>query len=174
MSYITASADKIQRLRENGASIVDIREEDEFRREHIPGAISLPLSHNQAGKETDTALGGTQVIFHCQSGSRTQQNAAALAHLAGSGECVLLEGGINAWKQAGLPVEKDRRQPLPVMRQVQITAGSLILLGVIGGYSLTPALFLLSGFVGAGLLFAGISGWCGMALLLAKMPWNRR
>ncbi len=59
------------------------------------------------------------------------------------------------------------------MQQVQIVAGSLVLLGVVLGYLLNPAFFLLSGFVGAGLLFAGLSGWCGMALLLAKMPWNR-
>src|SRR5690606_5318800 len=65
-------------------------------------------------------------------------------------------------------------QPLELQRQVMIAAGSLVLLGVLLGYALSPWLFLLSGFVGAGLIFAGISGFCGMALLLQRMPWNRR
>lgn len=60
------------------------------------------------------------------------------------------------------------------MRQVQIAAGALVLLGVILGYGVAPGFFLISGVVGAGLLFAGISGFCGMARLLMKMPWNRR
>lgn len=85
----------------------------------------------------------------------------------------MLEGGLANWKRAGLPTVQDKAQPRPLMQQVQIVAGSLVLLGVVLGYLLNPAFFLLSGFVGAGLLFAGLSGWCGMALLLAKMPWNR-
>lgn len=86
----------------------------------------------------------------------------------------MLEGGIDAWKAAGLEVEQDPTQPLELQRQVMIAAGSLVLLGVLLGYALSPWLFLLSGFVGAGLIFAGISGFCGMALLLQRMPWNRR
>ena len=69
---------------------------------------------------------------------------------------------------------KDSSQPLPLMRQVQIAAGSLALLGVILGYAVSSAFFLLSGFVGAGLILAGVTGFCGMARLLAIMPWNRR
>jgi rhodanese-related sulfurtransferase len=85
---------------------------------------------------------------------------------------LLLTGGINGWKSANLPTLEDKKQPIPVMRQVQIAAGILILVGVVLGYTLDKSLFLLSGLVGAGLIFAGISGWCGMAILLAKMPWN--
>ena len=84
-----------------------------------------------------------------------------------------MAGGINAWKSFGLPTIEDRKQPLPIMRQVQIVAGTLILTGVVLGYTTDSRLFLLSGFVGAGLLFAGLSGLCGMASLLLKMPWNR-
>ena len=69
---------------------------------------------------------------------------------------------------------KDSSQPLPLMRQVQIAAGSLALLGVILGYTVSSIFFLLSGFVGAGLILAGVTGFCGMARLLDKMPWNRR
>ncbi len=74
----------------------------------------------------------------------------------------------------GLPVKEDKSQPLPLMRQVQIVAGALILLGVALGYAFSSGFFLLSAFVGAGLTFAGITGFCGMARLLALMPWNRR
>ena len=106
-----------------------------------------------------------------------------LSHLGfnGTAEYLILEflrgflmtGGINAWKSAQLPTTEDKRQPLPIMRQVQIVAGTLILTGVVLGYTVNSGLFLLSGFIGAGLLFAGVSGWCGMAMLLSKMPWNR-
>ena len=75
---------------------------------------------------------------------------------------------------ADLPVEEDRSQPIEIMRQVQIAAGSLVLLGVILGLTVAPGWFALSGFVGAGLVFAGTTGWCGMAYLLAIMPWNRQ
>ena len=95
-----------------------------------------------------------------------------LAAAAGC-EAYILEGGIDAWKRAGLPVLTDRRQPLEIMRQVQIAAGGLVLLGVALGIWVAPAFLGLSAFVGAGLVFAGVSGWCGMARLLALMPWNR-
>ena len=96
-------------------------------------------------------------------------------HIAGSVHVPLsdLEGGIPAWQQAGLPVQKLKNAPLPLMRQVQITAGSLVLLGLILGTWVAPGWIALSWFVGAGLVFAGVSGFCGMARLLAVMPWNR-
>ncbi|MCP9780337.1 DUF2892 domain-containing protein [Cyanobium sp. To12R1] len=84
-----------------------------------------------------------------------------------------LEGGIPSWQQAGLPLRRLNNAPLPLMRQVQIAAGSLVLLGLGLGSWVAPAWILLSWFVGAGLVFAGISGFCGMARLLALMPWNR-
>jgi rhodanese-related sulfurtransferase len=84
-----------------------------------------------------------------------------------------VDGGIEAWKKAGLPVLRDARQPMEMQRQVQITAGTLVLLGVVLGHFASPAFYAISAFVGAGLTFAGISGWCGMAKLLALMPWNR-
>jgi rhodanese-related sulfurtransferase len=85
-----------------------------------------------------------------------------------------LAGGILAWQQAGLPVEKDAKAPIDVMRQVQITAGSLVMLGVALGWFVSPWFFILSAFVGAGLAVAGITNTCGMAMMLSKMPWNRR
>ena len=123
-----------QALIEQGASLIDIRDADEYAREHIPAAQLWPL--------------------------------AALVKI--------LEGGIEGWRRAGLLTVEDKSQPLPLMRQVQIAAGVLILLGVTLGYSVSSAFFLLSAFVGAGLTLAGVTGFCGMARLLAVMPWNRR
>jgi rhodanese-related sulfurtransferase len=150
-----------------GAALIDIRAADEHARSRIPGAHNAPLG--SAFNLGDAPA----VIYHCRSGIRTDANAAQLAS-ASPCEAYLLEGGIDAWRAAGLPVITDAKAPLEIMRQVQITAGLLVLLGVIGALTVTPWLIGLSAFVGAGLTFAGVSGWCGMAKLLALMPWNRR
>lgn len=84
----------------------------------------------------------------------------------------MLEGGVDAWEKAGLPVERTPG-PLPMFRQIQIGAGGLVLLGVVGSAVWHP-MFWLSAFVGAGLVFAGITGHCGLAMLLARMPWNQK
>ena len=155
-----------------GARLIDIRDADEYAREHIPDAELVPLATLNGGA-TLNARAGERVIFHCQAGSRTQNNAIRLA-AAAPAQVSLLAGGIQAWKAAGLLVVEDSSQPLPLMRQVQIAAGVLILLGVLLGYTVNGGFFLLSGAVGAGLTFAGVTGFCGMARLLAIMPWNRR
>ena len=151
-----------------GAVLVDIREADEAARERIPGARHHALS-TLGGKLGD---GERALIFHCRSGNRTRANAERLAGTAAC-EAFLLEGGLQAWKAAGLPVATDRRQPIELMRQVQIAAGSLVLLGVVLGFLVAPGFHALAAFVGAGLIFAGVTGFCGMARLLATMPWNR-
>ncbi len=159
-------------LREEGATLVDVREPDEHARERIPGARNLPLSRLE---EAELAVQhGRPVLFHCRSGARTEGNAGRLAAKAGACEAYLVAGGLQAWKQAGLPVAEDRRQPLELMRQVQIAAGSMVVLGVVLGALVAPAFYALSGFVGAGLVFAGVTGTCGLASLLRLMPWNRR
>ncbi len=165
MSLQTIDAATARRLVAEGAVLVDVRESDERAREHIPGTRHAPLS---ALKPVE-APGAKAVIFHCRSGARTGANAGRLAEAAGC-EAYLLEGGLDAWKRAGLPVSTDRKQPIEIMRQVQIVAGSL---GVVLGLLVAPSFFALSAFVGAGLVFAGSTGWCGMAKLLAVMPWNR-
>ncbi|WP_313535199.1 rhodanese-like domain-containing protein [Sphingomonas sp.] len=152
-----------------GAQLVDIRGADEHARLRIPGAIHLPLD-----RIGDLACEGGPVIFHCRSGMRTAANAAQLRAAAGPAPAYLLAGGIDAWRTAGHPVLADRSQPLDIMRQVQITAGALVLAGVLLGLFVSPHFFGLSAFVGAGLMFAGLTGWCGMANLLRLLPWNRR
>lgn len=159
-----------ERIDAGRAVLVDIREPDEFARSHIKGAQSQPLSawekaHLSVDPDAD-------VIFTCRSGMRT---AGACDRLAArvTGDAFVLDGGLNAWEKAGLPVETNADAPLEIMRQVQIAAGSLVLIGVLLGFFVAPAWFGLSAFVGAGLTFAGVTGFCGMARLLMLMPWNR-
>jgi rhodanese-related sulfurtransferase len=162
----TLTPAEARRLVESGARLVDIRNPDEFARARVPGAENRPVD------ELTRVHGEAPVIFLCRSGMRTAANAGKLAACCGEG--YLLEGGLEGWREAGLPVEEDRTAPLEIMRQVQIAAGSLVLIGVILGFLVSPVLFGLSAFVGAGLVMAGTTGWCGMAHLLALMPWNRR
>ncbi len=168
----TITPDRAAELIRNGATLVDIRETSEHARENIPGARHHPLS--QLNPQTVLHAGDTPVIFHCKSGGRTNMNAKTLAASAKECEAYLLEGGIEAWKKAGLPVAVDRSQPIDIMRQVQIGAGGLVLLGALLGAFVAPGFYALSGFVGAGLLFAGVTGFCGMSRVLGLMPWNRR
>ncbi|MBU2674527.1 MAG: rhodanese family protein [Hafnia sp.] len=173
-SAITISPQMASKMLGEGALLVDIRDPQEYAREHIFQAQLYPLGELEKGMKISGVTPTSKVIFHCLSGMRSSKNAERLVQAAAPAQVYLMEGGINAWKTAGLDVEIDKRQPLPLMRQVQISAGTLVLLGVILGYLVNSGFFLLSGFVGAGLLFAGITGYCGMARLLMKMPWNKK
>lgn len=156
------------RLRRGTALLIDIREPDEFARRHVKGALSRPLSAFEAAVNAS----GRDVVFACRSGMRTAANLERLRRTV-TGQAFVLEGGVDAWAAAGLPVEEDRKAPLELMRQVQIAAGLLVLLGVALGFLASPVFFGVSAFVGAGLTFAGVSGFCGMARLMALAPWNR-
>jgi rhodanese-related sulfurtransferase len=150
--------------------LIDVREAGEHARENIAGARLVPLSSFDPAKLP--ATGGKRLVVHCLSGSRS---ARAQVQLAAAGiEAVALTGGIEAWKAAGLPVRENKSAPLPIMRQVQIVAGTLIVAGAALGAYVHPGFHALSAFVGAGLVFAGASGWCGMANLLGLLPYNRR
>ena len=168
MSLPTISPTAAKQLIDRGAMLIDIRGADEFAREHIAGARNLPID------QLTSILGNSKpVVFHCKSGNRTSVNAGKLAAAANC-EAYIVEGGIEAWKGAGLPVMADRKRPIEIQRQVQITAGSLVLLGVVLSQLVAPGYIALSAFIGAGLTFAGLTGWCGMAKLAAVLPWNRR
>jgi rhodanese-related sulfurtransferase len=156
-----------KKLIAGGAVLIDIRDPDEHARLRIPDARNVPAA------KLDRIDDASAVIYHCRSGGRTDAQADKLA-VAADCESYILEGGLEAWRNAGLPLVEDKSQPLEIMRQVQIAAGLIVLLGVVLGFAIHPALFGLAGFVGAGLTFAGVTGWCGMARLLALMPWNRR
>jgi rhodanese-related sulfurtransferase len=172
MTLPTVTPARAKRLIEEGAILVDIREADEHARERVPGARHLPLSRLD---EADIAVHqGRPVIFHCRSGARTLSNAGRLAdRFGGDCEAYAVEGGLDAWRKAGLPVVTDRRAPLELQRQVQIGAGSLAFLGTLLGLTVSPWFFAVPLFVGGGLMVAGVTGFCGMAVLLTRAPWNR-
>ena len=92
---------------------------------------------------------------------------------AGLPDVCVLEGGLSAWKEAGLPTRLDRKQPIELQRQVMIVAGSLVVTGLLLGAFVSPWFAAISAFMGCGLVFAGISGWCGLAKFLMLMPWNK-
>jgi rhodanese-related sulfurtransferase len=158
-------------LMRQGAVLIDIRETDEHARERIPGARHHALSRLDA--DNPARQGDDVLVFHCRSGARTKANGPRLAAATTGCDTYVIEGGLDAWKKAGLPTVVDRKQPIEINRQVQIAAGSLVLAGVVLGEWVSPGFYLLSGFVGAGLTLAGITGFCGMARLFALMPWNR-
>jgi rhodanese-related sulfurtransferase len=162
-----------QHLRSDTAIIVDIREAHEYARVRIEGSLSRPLSTLSSAALKAEITDGKTVILCCQSGMRT---AAHRHRLKGDGplELMVLEGGIDAWTNAGLPLTRSANQPLDIMRQVHISAGAMVLSGLILGLRVHPGWFALSALAGAGLAFAGMTGFCGMARLLAVAPWNRR
>jgi rhodanese-related sulfurtransferase len=151
--------------------VIDVREDYEHAEERIDGAVLRPLSSFDADTIRRDA-GSKRVVFHCRSGKRSLDAAERYRH---NGEATFhLAGGIEGWKSAGKPVVRPAKAGLPIMRQVQITAGAMVAAGVALGVTVSPWFLAISGFVGCGLMFAGISGWCGMAKLLAVMPWNKQ
>jgi len=170
MSLPHIAPEKAKELIDAGAVLVDIREADEHARSRIPAARHAPLSRLDT---LQIEPGANAVIFHCRSGNRTASHADRLARCTDC-EAYMLDGGIDAWRSAGLTVIDNKAQPIEIMRQVQITAGSLVFAGIALGLFVQPAFYALSAFVGAGLVFSGISGSCMMARLLTLAPWNRR
>jgi len=161
-----------RRLEAGTAVLIDIREPAEHARENIAAARLVPLSNFEAHDFTADLKPGSAIIFHCQSGNRTCMNFDRLAAI-GLPDVYVLEGGMGAWKDAGLPTRLDRKQPIELQRQVMIVAGSLVVTGLLLGHFVSPWFVGISAFMGCGLVFAGISGWCGLAKLLMLMPWNK-
>ena len=165
------SAGEVNKAR-GGSLLLDVRMPAEFEEIHIPGSVLHPLSELDPAAVRKLAEGKTGCVVVCRSGNRARQAAAKLES-AGLSNLIVLEGGVLAWESAGLAVNRGRKT-MSLERQVRIGAGSLVLAGVVLGFLANPAFFFLSGFVGCGLIFAGVTDWCGMGLLLAKMPWNNR
>jgi rhodanese-related sulfurtransferase len=149
--------------------LIDVRTPQEYAEGHVPGAMNLPME--QAEARLNDLQRHDPVVLICQSGRRASMACELLkAHHSGLS---VLEGGTKAWVEARLPVVRTAATRLPLMRQVQIGAGSLILLGTLLSLFVHPGWIGLTMFVGGGLLVAGTTGFCGMAILLEKMPWNR-
>ena len=170
MSIKSITPTRARELIAQGAVLIDIRNPDEHARERIAEARLAPV--NAIGGSPLKDHGSGAVIFHCRSGARTKANEQILLSAA-SCDAYMIDGGLDAWKRAGLPVLTDRKQPIEITRQVQIAAGSFVLLGVLFGAAVSPLFYLLAGAVGAGLAVAGITGSCAMARMLRVMPWNR-
>lgn len=154
--------------------IIDVREKDEFAREHIPHSIHLPLSElNRQAPGIFKNLEGRSFLLMCLSGKRSLLAQQQLAALGLTENIELYEGGIQEWKKQNKPTERSGPPGLPLMRQVQLVAGSLAFLGACLAWFVHPAWVFLPGLVGLGLMTAGATGFCGMAELLARMPWNR-
>jgi len=160
-----------QWLDQGRVQLIDVREPAEYADERIPEAINMPLSSFDP-TQVPASTPEKPVVMQCRMGSRSIRASCQLLE-QGWPEVLNLKGGIEAWKVAKLPVTRTQNAPISLMRQVQIAAGSLVLTGTMLGAFVSPWWLLLSGFVGAGLVFAGVTNTCGMALLLARMPWNQ-
>ena len=155
--------------RGGSAALIDVRTPAELRHSRIAGSTALPLADLES--RADALPRDRELILVCRTGHRAESARRALAER--SMPATVMEGGLEAWRQAGLPLVEARPGVLPLDRQVQIGAGGLVLAGVALGAGVTPWALALAGFVGAGLVFAGLTGTCGLARLLALMPWNR-
>ncbi len=150
--------------------VVDVRSPDEHAHKHIPGSVLMPLGELESHLSEFPREGDVYII--CQSGNRSSQACHRLGEL-GLSNVISVDGGIKAFEKAGGELASFS-SVIPLMRQVQIAAGLLTLLGVILSLFVHSAFIYLSGFVGVGLIFAGVTGYCGLARLLGNMPWNRK
>ena len=170
MSHATISPIDLQARIAGGEQplLIDVRSPAEHAAVHVPGVVLMPL--DRLDPQAIPRDRGTAYPL-CQAGGRATRAAETLT--AAGITCCVVSGGTSAWAAAGLPVTRGRGV-ISIERQVRMGAGSLVVIGVVLGFTVHPGLAGIAGFVGAGLIFAGISDWCGMGLLLAKAPWNQR
>ena len=159
-----------QRRGAGTAHLVDVRAPAEYRALHADGAQLMPLDQLDPAAMAAGVPAGATVHLLCKSGARARMAAGKLA--AAGCPCVVVEGGTEAWTAAGLPVVRGKAV-MSLERQVRIAAGLIVVTGVALGFTVHPYWFGLSGFIGAGLAFAGITDTCMMGMLIAKLPWNR-
>jgi rhodanese-related sulfurtransferase len=156
-------------LSQKDAILVDVREYPEFASERVKGSILIPLGDIE---KRYTELPREKTIYlMCRTGRRAAEAQKKLLAL-GFSDVRVVKGGFEAWKAAGFECEKDDNAVWSIERQVRFVAGFLVLSGVVLSWLIHPYFILLSGFVGAGLMFAAITDTCAMGMLLAKMPWN--
>jgi rhodanese-related sulfurtransferase len=167
-----SSVEEINELLGNGAEcqVIDVREFSEFTHERIADAQLMPLSNFE--KHADEIDHSKPVYLMCRSGNRAKQAAERLSK-KGFTDIHVIDGGMLAWSQAGLPVVKGESKIWSLERQVRFAAGSLVFIGFILSWLVHPYFSFLSGFVGAGLVFAAVTDTCAMGMLIARMPWNQ-
>jgi len=174
MSITTITPKQLSDLAQSGTAVelIDVRTPVEYREVHVDFARNVPLDQLDVAKLTAGRNGFGQPLYViCRSGSRGKQACEKIL-AAGFTNVVNVEGGTLAWDQAGFPVVRGK-QAISLERQVRIAAGALVLLGAVLGTFVSPYWNGLSAFVGAGLMFAGITDTCGMGMVLARMPWNQ-
>ena len=175
MSVRTITVQGLEDLqrRQQVVELIDVRTPVEYRQVHADAARSVPLDRLVPASFMDgrTSTEHEPLYFICRSGSRSRRACEAF-HAAGFSNVVNVEGGTLAWEQAGLPVVRGKKA-VSLERQVRIAAGSLVVLGTALGAFVHPAFVTVAAFVGAGLVFAGVTDTCGMGMILARMPWNR-
>ncbi|HZE98873.1 MAG TPA: rhodanese-like domain-containing protein [Planctomycetota bacterium] len=164
----TISPEELAAKRAAGpVALIDVRTPAEYRSVHADGATLLPLDRLDA-----KAVDATKPVYLiCECGPRAVLGAEKL-RAAGVADVVVVDGGMTRWAEAGLPVVRGRKT-WSMFRQVRFVAGVLVLIGVGLGWFAHPAFYGLAAFVGAGLTFSGLTDFCGMALILARMPWNQ-
>jgi rhodanese-related sulfurtransferase len=172
MNYTTISPEELGELPD--PDVIDVRTPAEFGELHAPGARNIPLSTFQPNEFLASRNGkhGKPIYVMCRTGSRAAKACEKLA-AAGCANVVHVTGGVDAWNAVGLPVVRGKKA-MSLERQVRIVAGFFVVLGAILGYFVNINFVWLSAFFGAGLMYAGLTDTCGMALMLAKMPWNQR
>ena len=155
--------------------LLDVRTPAEHAEIHVPDVHLVPLDQLDSTKLASVnGFAKDQPLYiFCRTGNRAKQAAEKLEK-GGYEQCHVVEGGTMAWAEAGLPVTRGTGKVISLERQVRIAAGVSVLLGVLLAQFVNPAFIWLSGFIGAGLLFAGITDLCGMGMLIAKLPWNQR
>jgi rhodanese-related sulfurtransferase len=167
---------EVQRLTRSGEApeLIDVRTPPEYAEFHAQGATLVPLDRldPHAVMAARNGSSASPLYVLCRSGSRAAK-AVEKFETAGFTNVYAVEGGTLAWERAGLPVVRGETKVISLERQVRIAAGVLVLAGVMLGSLAHPTFYGLSAFVGAGLIFAGVTDWCGMGMLLARLPWNR-
>jgi rhodanese-related sulfurtransferase len=174
MNVSVISAQRLAELCKDGKTIdlIDVRTPMEYQEVHVLTARNVPLDRLDPGAVMEARNCSLEPLYLiCRSGSRGRQ-ACEKFIAAGYTNVANVEGGTLACAEAGVPVVRSQKT-ISLERQVRIAAGSLVVLGILLGWLVHPAFLALSAFVGAGLIFAGVTDTCGMGLLLARMPWNQ-
>lgn len=165
------NARAVEALRhDHKAVVIDVRTPGEILGGEIPESVIMPFDLVSAERLEPIVDTNKKIVFVCHSGNRASQAAEAVS--TSMPNVAVLDGGISAWKEAGLPVTPGR-DVIPIERQVQLTVGGLLILTVLLTYFVSSAFLIFPGLFGAGLVYAGWSGSCGMARVLLMMPWNQ-
>jgi rhodanese-related sulfurtransferase len=159
-------------LSDGKAYLIDVREPAEYRAQKIPGSKSLPLSKISSSLFKKNKDESKKAILYCRSGKRSTMACNKLIKDIDS-DLYNVDGGLLEWEKLGYPIEKSENKTLPLERQVQLSISLMILIGLLINMTVSSLGLILPLMAGLGLLNASLTGWCGMAMLLGKMPWNR-